>query len=110
MRESDWKLFTELKDIAIEKYCTLALDESQKVISDQNEHSHNRYLLLYKLLQNRNKHMSLLFDGHSRSKAWIQLIFNFFQLFQLFSAFFSFFQLSSQGLPGNFTSAKCIGC
>jgi hypothetical protein len=74
MKESDWKLFTELKDIAIEKYCTLALDESQKVISDQNEHIHNRYLLLYKLLQNRNKHMSLLFDGHSRSKAWIQLI------------------------------------
>ena len=74
MKESDWKKFKKIKELAIEKYCTLALDESQKVISDQNEHIHNRYLLLYKLLQNRNKHMSLLFDGHSRSKAWIQLI------------------------------------
>ena len=42
--------------------------------SDQKEHVHNRYLYLYKLLQNSNKKMALLFDGHSRSKAWIQLI------------------------------------
>jgi len=74
MKESDWKVFTDIKDKAIEKYCTLALEESKEVISDQKEHVHNRYLLLYKLLQNRNKQMSLLFDGHSRSKAWIQLI------------------------------------
>jgi hypothetical protein len=74
MKESDWKIFKQLKDIAIEKYCTLALEESQEVISDQKEHVHNRYLLLYKLLQNRNKQMSSLFDGHSRSRAWIQLI------------------------------------
>ena len=74
MKESDWKVFTEIKDKALEKHCTLALEESQEVISDQKEHIHNRYLLLYKLLQNRNKQMSLLFDGHSRSKAWLQLI------------------------------------
>jgi len=74
MNESDWKVFTELKDMAIEKYCTLALEESQEVISDQKEPVHNRYLYLYKLLQNSNKKMALLFDGHSRSKAWIQLI------------------------------------
>ena len=74
MKELDWKVFTDIKDKAIEKYCTLALEESKEVISDQKEHVHNRYLLLYKLLQNRNKQMSLLFDGHSRSKAWIQLI------------------------------------
>ena len=74
MKESDWKIFVELKEKAIEKFCTLALEESQEVISDQKEHVHNRYLLLYKLLQNRNKQMSALFDGHSRSKAWLQLL------------------------------------
>jgi len=74
MKESDWKVFKELKDKAIEKYCTLALEESLEVISDNKEHVHNRYLLLYKLLQNNNKKMALIFDGHSRSKAWIQLI------------------------------------
>ncbi|WP_259363343.1 MULTISPECIES: hypothetical protein [unclassified Colwellia] len=25
MKESDWKVFTELKDKAIEKYCTLVI-------------------------------------------------------------------------------------
>lgn len=74
MKESDWKVFKAIKDIAIEKYCTLVLEESQDVISKQDENVHNKYLLLYKLLQNRDKQMALLFDGHSRSKAWLQLI------------------------------------
>ncbi len=47
---------------------------TEKLSSDNKEHVHNRYLYLYKLLQNSNKKMALLFDGHSRSKAWIQLI------------------------------------
>jgi hypothetical protein len=74
MKESDWKVFTELKNKAIEKYCTLVLGESQNVILDQKNNVHNRYLLLYKLLQNRDKQMAILFDGHSRSKARIQLM------------------------------------
>jgi len=74
VKESDWKVFTKIKDKAIEKFCSEALDESQEVISDQSEHVHNRYLLLYKLLQNKDKKLALLFDGHSRSKAWLQLI------------------------------------
>ena len=74
MKESDWKIFKTIKDIALEKYCTLVLDESQDVISKQDENVHNKYLLLYKLLQNRDKQMALLFDGHRRSKAWLQLI------------------------------------
>jgi hypothetical protein len=74
LKESDWKIFKTIKEIALEKYCTLVLEESQAVISKQDNNAHNKYLLLYKLLQNRDKQMALLFDGHSRSKAWLQLI------------------------------------
>tara|TARA_R110001583_G_scaffold41411_8_gene131807 strand:+ start:2245 stop:2562 length:318 start_codon:yes stop_codon:yes gene_type:complete len=74
MKESDWKVFTAIKDKAIEQYCTVALEETQSVISDHKKHVHERYLFLYKLLQNSNDKMALLFDGHSRSKAGIQLI------------------------------------
>ena len=74
MKESDWKVFTAIKDKAIEQYCTVALEETQDVISDHKKHVHERYLFLYKSLQNSNKKMALLFDGHSRSKAWVQLI------------------------------------
>lgn len=52
----------------------MVLGESQDVILDQKNNVHNRYLLLYKLLQNRDKQMAILFDGHSRSKAQIQLM------------------------------------
>jgi len=52
----------------------LVLGESQEIILDQQNKVHNRYLLLYKLLQNRNKQMAILFDGHSMSKAQIRLM------------------------------------
>ena len=74
MKESDWKAFAIIKDKAIENFCQIALDEFREAMDDENEHIHNRYLLNYKLVQNRNKKMSLLFDGHSRSKAWLQLL------------------------------------
>ena len=53
---------------------SIPLEKSQKVISDDIEHVHNRYLLLYKLLKSSNKKMAQIFDGHSRSKAWLQLL------------------------------------
>ena len=74
MKESDWKIFKQIKENAIELFCSQALEEFEEVITNKNEHVHNRYLLLYKLVQNRDKQMQLLFDGHSRSKAPLQLL------------------------------------
>jgi hypothetical protein len=74
MKESDWKIFKEIKERAIEQFCTDALQEFGEVINDNKLHVHNRYLLLYKLVQNRDKQMRLLFDDHSRSKAILQLL------------------------------------
>jgi len=42
-------------------------------VTTQPVSTHDRYLHLYELVQNKNKEISLLFDGHSRSKANIQL-------------------------------------
>ncbi len=74
MKESDWKVFKQIKEKAIERFCETALNEFGKVIDDDKEHVHHRYLLLYKLVRDRDKEMGLLFDGHSRSKAQIQLL------------------------------------
>lgn len=73
MKESDWKKFKMIKEKAIERFCSQALEEFGEVISNTEEHVHNRYLLLYKLVHNRDKEMSRIFDDHSRSKAPIQL-------------------------------------
>ena len=74
MKESDWKIFKQIKEKAVERFCIESLEEFKEVINDQTENAHNRYLLLYKLVENRDKRMQLLFDVHSRSKALVQLI------------------------------------
>ncbi|TBW51306.1 hypothetical protein EZI54_17455 [Marinobacter halodurans] len=73
MKERDWKKFKVIKQRAIEQFCTQALDEFGEIISNSDEHVHNRYLRLYKLVRERDKEMSLVFDDHSRSKAPMQL-------------------------------------
>ena len=74
MKESDWKIFKQIKEKAIERFCEMALSEFRECIDDDSSHIHNRYLLNYRLVQNRDKKMGLLFDGQSRSKAKIQLL------------------------------------
>lgn len=74
MTESDWKIFKEIKEQAIDTFCTLSLHQFREAMDDKRTSAHNKYLLNYKLVENRDKQMSSLFDGHSRSKAHIQLI------------------------------------
>jgi hypothetical protein len=74
IKEADWKLFVKIKDDAIEKFCRSAFEEYADIMEDESEHIHNRYLLHYSIVENRNKQMALLFDGHSRSKAFLQLL------------------------------------
>ena len=74
MKESDWKIFKQIKEIAIERFCEMALTEFRECMDDESTHIHNRYLLHYKLVQNRDRKMELLFDGQSRSKAKLQLL------------------------------------
>lgn len=73
MKESDWKKFKTIKKKAIERFCNQALDDFSQVISNTDEHVHNRYLELYSLVQDRNEEMARIFDYHSRSKASVQL-------------------------------------
>lgn len=74
MTKSDWEIFKQIKIKAIEQFCALCFSEFRDVIDDESKAIHERYLLNYSLVQSRNKKMSLLFDGHSRSKAWLQLL------------------------------------
>jgi len=43
-------------------------------MDNESEHIHNRYLLHSRIVEITNKKMALLFDGHSRSKAFLQLL------------------------------------
>lgn len=74
MKESDWKKFKVIKEKARDLFCTRVLEEFGEVISNTGEHVHSRYLELYQRVHERNEEMALVFDGHSRSKAAMQLL------------------------------------
>jgi hypothetical protein len=74
MKESDWNIFKQIKENAIELFCNNALSEYEEVLKEKNEKSQETYTYLYRLVVNRDKKMALLFDGHSRSKAPLQLL------------------------------------
>ena len=74
MKESDWKKFKIIKEKAIERFCNQALAEFSGVIADTNTQVHSRYLELYGLVQERDREMAQLFNGHSRYRAPLQLL------------------------------------
>ena len=74
MKESDWKIFKQIKEIALEKFCDICLVEFKGIIEDESKSMHDRYLLNYKKVQSRDKKLAQIFNGLSRSKAMIQLM------------------------------------
>lgn len=72
--ESDWKKFKKVKEIALERFCSVAVTDYAEAVSDPNRTSHGKHLYLYRLAINYDKRIALLFDDHSRSKAVIQLL------------------------------------
>ncbi len=72
-RESDWKKFTKLKKIALERFCESVLVESRVLCDREDLTAHERYSELYKIIQKRDRELGRAFDGHSRSRADQQL-------------------------------------
>ena len=67
--ERDWKYLRTLQATALDRYCTRVLDESGAIIRDTSGSSHDRYLRLFYLLQERNDAMATAFDDLRRSTA-----------------------------------------
>ena len=74
MKESDWKIFKVIKQQALEEYCRHTLAEAQNIISDTSSSSHESYISLYRHIEKSDKQLGYAFDGHSRSKAPMQLM------------------------------------
>ena len=72
--ESDWKCFRELHRIAVARYCQQVLDEINQIAADPKATSHERYLKIYKVIQERDRTMSELFDDMRRSTALTHIL------------------------------------
>ena len=72
-RESDWNKFTALKALALERFCVSILDQSIELCGKKDSTAHRQYLLLYNYIVQCDKDIRDAFDGHSRSRAELQL-------------------------------------
>jgi len=74
MKESDWKKFKKIKEQALDRFCAKALAEFEKTLHNADMTNHERYLHLYRLVDETDNRLGSLFNGHSRSSALIQLL------------------------------------
>ncbi|WP_086776011.1 hypothetical protein, partial [Vibrio coralliirubri] len=74
IKESDWKIFCEIKSEAAQRFCTRQLDEAIKTITDEAEPVGERFNFMCQHSKESQKQMKSIFDGHSRSRAFIQLM------------------------------------
>jgi hypothetical protein len=72
--EQDWKRLRQLKPVALDRYCNRVLEESATILAASGRTAHERYVALYRLLQNRDNELASAFDDVRRSTALARLL------------------------------------
>lgn len=67
--ERDWKHLRSVHRTALDRYCAQVLREASAIISDATGTAHDRYVRLYRLLQERDAALGAAFDDLRRSTA-----------------------------------------
>jgi hypothetical protein len=73
IKESDWKLFRKVRELALERFCQRVLDEVGVITSAASPNAHERYLSIYRLMRERDKELAEAFNAPRRSAALMQL-------------------------------------
>ena len=68
IEESDWKVFRQLRPIALDRFCWRVLDEIQQVNADTKRSTHERYLAVYDLIQRRDRELADALDERAGRK------------------------------------------
>lgn len=75
IKESDWKVFKKLYPLVLERFYDRVVNELQKIATEDEVSSEDKYHKIYKTVQSRDKKLAKLFDGtYRRSEAFIQLV------------------------------------
>jgi len=73
IKESDWKIFKGLRELALERFFERVLDEVARISSDSGKTNRERYGALYELMSERDKEIEPIFDHLRRSTAVRQI-------------------------------------
>lgn len=71
--EADWRRLSKLKPLALERLCSRILQEVTQAASEQAGISHERYLRIFRLIEQGDKQISRAFDDLRRSNALLKL-------------------------------------
>ena len=74
IKESDWKTFRKLRELALDRYCQRVLKDVQQLLGNRDDSNHERYLKLWALLQDRDETIAIAFNDPRRSNAFVQLV------------------------------------
>jgi hypothetical protein len=72
--ESDWKVFRELRRIALERFCERTLEEVHTILRDRSRTHHERYLAVFRLLRQRDEELAKAFNDPRRGRMIGQLV------------------------------------
>jgi hypothetical protein len=72
--ESDWKKIRDLKPVLLDRLCQRILQEVAFQATEPSQTPHERYLAIYKLIQDRDRDIAEIFNGLSRSKAMMCIL------------------------------------
>jgi phosphopantetheinyl transferase (holo-ACP synthase) len=73
IKESDWKIFRQIHQEVLERFCERILSELERVNSNRTKGFHEKYLEIWAVLKRRDREMAQAFDGIRRSTAWTQI-------------------------------------
>jgi hypothetical protein len=71
--ERDWKVFRELREVALDRFCQRALADVEAVIRGQGRTILERYHEVYRLVKDRDKDLAAVFGNPRRSTALFSL-------------------------------------
>lgn len=71
--EADWKVLRRVHPLALERYCERVLAEIEGIRRNSVQSAHQRYLNIFKIVEQRNREMASIFDNPRRSNALTML-------------------------------------
>jgi hypothetical protein len=74
IRESDWKILRDLSKVALERFCERTLGEIAAITIATSRGAHERYLEVFRLIDDRDEELALAFNDLRRSNAIIKLV------------------------------------
>jgi hypothetical protein len=71
--ESDWKVLSRLRPIALDRFCERVIAQINELGSDSKS-AHERYLAIYRLVKKRDEELAYCFNDLRRSNALLRLL------------------------------------